>query len=193
MLTSKIFVTVLILAIFLTACQADPTAVQPESPGADPYPPAIYVPIIQEPAYPAPGDVPVEQDPVNPYPASGQGPMGSYTDPVYAPQTGDADLTVGNALPDLQASDLLVLESYPVQINLVLRGDLPTPCNQLRIKVTPPDDQNRIQVQVYSVVDPNQLCTQVLEPYEALVSLGSFAGGKYSIYVNGEYLGEFEN
>lgn len=193
MLKSKIFVTVLTLAILMGACQADPTAVQPESPDAYPYPPAIYVPIVQEPADPAPGDAPVVHDPTKPYPASGQGPMGSYTDPAYLPQAGDADLAVGNAFPDLQSSDLLVLESYPVQINLILRGDLPTPCNQLRIKVTPPDAQNRILVDVYSVVDPDQICTQVLEPFEALVSLGSFASGKYSVFVNGEYLGEFES
>ena len=80
-----------------------------------------------------------------------------------------------------------------MQINLVLRGELPTPCNQLRIKVTPPDAQNLIQVNVYSVVDPDQICTQVLEPFEAVVSLGSFTSGKYSVYVNGEYLGEFES
>jgi hypothetical protein len=57
--------------------------------------------------------------------------------------------------------------------------------------VSKPDAQNRIQVEAYSVIDPNRLCTQVISPFETQITLGSFTSGKYSVYINGEYLGEF--
>jgi hypothetical protein len=185
----KLPFTMILLCLFLTACQADTASVQPESPSA--YPPGGDAPVSEEPAYPAPVEMPVRQNGF-PYPASGQEPLGNYTDSAYLPQTADANLTTGNAYPDLQSSELLVLESLPVQINLVLRGELPTPCHQLRIMLNPPDAQNRIEVQVYSVVDPDQMCIQVLEPFEATVSLSSFSNGTYFVFVNGEYLGEFD-
>ena len=107
----------------------------------------------------------------------------------YLPQPGDLALTRGAALID--STDLLVMESYPVQIILALKGSLPTPCNQLRVVVNPPDQENQIQVEVYSVIDPGQICVQVLEPFEVNVGLGSFPAGHYSVWVNGEMIGSF--
>ena len=109
----------------------------------------------------------------------------------YLPQRDDGDLTHGNVYID--RSELLIMESYPVQIALVLQGSLPTPCNQLRVIAKPPDKQNRIQVDVYSVVDPELICVQVLEPFEANSGLGSFPPGHYSVWVNGEMIGEFDS
>jgi hypothetical protein len=57
----------------------------------------------------------------------------------------------------------------------------------------PPDDQNQIQVEVYSVIDPEQMCIQVLEPLEANIGLGSFPSGHYTVFVNGEQVGEFDS
>ena len=74
----------------------------------------------------------------------------------------------------------------------MLAGDLPTPCNQLRAKINPPDTENKIVVDVYSVVDPNQVCVQVLEPFEASIDLGAFPTGHYTVWVNGEMAGEFD-
>jgi hypothetical protein len=68
-----------------------------------------------------------------------------------------------------------------------------TPCNQLRVADNPPDEQNRIDVDVYSVSDPTQMCIQVLEPFEANIGLGSFPSGHYSVWVNGDMVGEFDS
>jgi hypothetical protein len=123
--------------------------------------------------------------------------MGSTQQPVpkplneeYLPEASDSNLTRGNV--SIDSSDLLRMESYPVQISLVLQGSLPTPCNQLRVIANPPDEQNRIQVEAYSVIDPTQVCVQVLEPLDAIISLGSFPTGHYSVWVNGKMIGEFE-
>jgi len=86
-----------------------------------------------------------------------------------------------------------VSKSHPPQIMLVLRGSLPTPCHHLRVAVNAPDAANRITIEVYSVVDPNRVCVQVLAPLDANIPLGSFAAGHYSVWVNGEQIGEFDS
>lgn len=109
----------------------------------------------------------------------------------YDPSPGDVSLLRSTAFID--SVQLLILESYPVQINLQLSGGLPTPCHQLRIAVDPPDKENRIYIDVYSVVDPDKICIQVIEPFAATVSLGTFSAGRYSVYVNNELIGEFDS
>jgi hypothetical protein len=76
---------------------------------------------------------------------------------------------------------------------LVLEGELPTPCNLLRVVVNPPDEQNRIYIDVYSVSDPEEICIQVLDPFEANIGLGSFQSGHYSVWVNDEMIGKFDS
>jgi hypothetical protein len=112
------------------------------------------------------------------------------SDAPYEPQPGDAALTRGRAF--VEATDILVLESFPLQFQLSLSGSLPTPCHELRIVVEEPDAQNNIEVDVYSVVDPNAICIQVLQPFEASVNLGSFPSGHYTVVINGEVAGEFD-
>lgn len=93
----------------------------------------------------------------------------------------------------LDSVQLLILESYTVQINLQLAGSLPTPCHQLRVAIDPPDKENRIYIDVYSVVDPDKMCIQVLEPFTTALSLGSFPTGHYQVYINNELIGEFDS
>ena len=163
-----------ILATLLAACNGE-TSSAPEQPVvATPIdtelPPTETIPIMVEPP---------EQG--APRPINSE----------YLPQRDDGSLTRGNAYVD--HSELLIMESDPVQIALVLQGSLPTPCNQLRVVARPPDGQNQIQVEVYSVIDPEQLCAQVLEPFDARTGLGSFPSGHYSVWVNSEMVSEFDS
>jgi hypothetical protein len=109
----------------------------------------------------------------------------------FAPQPGDADLTRGNIY--INESSLVIRESYPPQISLSISGDLPTPCNQLRAEVSPPDQENNIKVDVYTVIDPDKVCIQVLEPFEENIDLGTFPTGHYAVWVNGEKAGDFDS
>jgi hypothetical protein len=93
----------------------------------------------------------------------------------------------------IEEKGVLVRESYPPQISLTVSGNLPTPCNELRLQVDEPDEKNNIQVDAYSVTDPNMMCTQVLKPFQASIDLGTFPSGHYSVYVNGELAGEFDS
>jgi hypothetical protein len=93
----------------------------------------------------------------------------------------------------IDSSELLIMESYPVQINLHVVGNLPTPCHQFQADVAAPDSQNQIHVRVYSLVNPAVMCTQVLQPFDENVSIPmtDAADGTYTVWVNGELVGEF--
>ena len=105
-----------------------------------------------------------------------------------APGKGDESLQRGPVYID--AKDILTLESFPLQFQLHVQGSLPTPCHQLRVVVDKPDQQNQIHVSIYSLVNPDQACTQVLDPFEVNIPLGSFPSGNYTILVNDERVGE---
>jgi hypothetical protein len=109
----------------------------------------------------------------------------------FAPQPDDSKLIRGNVF--IREASLVIRESFPPQISLALSGDLPTPCNQLRAETGQPDQENKIMVDVYSVIDPNRVCTQVLQPFEEHIDLGTFPTGHYTVWVNSEMAGEFDS
>ena len=127
------------------------------------------------------GDTPVSSEP-----GSGDNPM---TASPLEPLANEDQMTRGEVL--INESSVLTLESYPLQIVLTLKGTLPTPCHYLRAKVATPDDQKRIQVEVYSLSEPDTICIQVLQVFETRINLGSYPDGTYTILVNGEAVGEF--
>lgn len=112
------------------------------------------------------------------------------TIPTFTPVPMDENLVRGNAFID--SAELLILESSPLQFTLALKGSLPTPCNQLRVDISPPDSENKIVVDVYSVVNADEICAQVVEPFEENVPLGSFPAGHYTLWINGELVTEFD-
>lgn len=108
-----------------------------------------------------------------------------------SPKPGDSSLTRSKAF--IQEASLLIRESYPPQISLNLKGELPTPCHQLRADIGEPTSDNQIYVDVYSVVNPDMMCTQVIKPFEENIDLGTFPTGHYTVFVNGELAGEFDS
>jgi hypothetical protein len=177
----------LLLALLLTACAGGvpPATTSPvdskDIPAAYPEPGAIYPYPSGDEAYP-----PADQNIVSP-PSSE--PLQPHPEP-WQPQAADQSLARSEAF--VSQMDILVAESYPPQYTLTLKGTLPTPCHQLRVEVAPPDSQDRIQVSVYSVVDPVAICVQVLAPFEAAVPLQGQPSGKYIIMVNGQEAGSIE-
>ncbi len=107
----------------------------------------------------------------------------------YIPNPADATLTRGEV--HLDSAELLIMESYPLQFALGLTGNLPTPCHKVRVAVSQPDKDNKIDVNVYSVADPNEICAQVLEPFDINIPLGSFPTGQYTLWINGKMIAEF--
>lgn len=111
----------------------------------------------------------------------------------FAPRDSDKDLQRSPAFFEKGAFELLTMESYPPQFNLSITGSLPNPCHELRVQVAPPDKDNKIQLEIYSVVDPGMMCTEVLKEFQENINLGSFPEGHYEIYVNGEKVAEFDS
>lgn len=145
-------------------------------PGVEPGQPLIGLPTPTEsPDQPVSSDAPFKPQP-----------------PVWLPQPEDQALKRGEVFID--EFDLRVLESYPPQYQLSLQGMLPTPCHKLRIQVWPPDEQKRIVIEAYSLVnpDPNLVCIQVIEPFRANVALEVQASGHYTVWLNGQQIGEID-
>lgn len=110
---------------------------------------------------------------------------------LYLPQSSDRTLTRGSIY--LDSTDMLIMESFPVQIAVNLKGNLSTPCNHLRAVIAKPDADKNIKIELYSVVDPNTMCTEVLQPFDVTLSLGSFSNGHYTVFVNDKKVGEFDS
>jgi hypothetical protein len=96
--------------------------------------------------------------------------------------------------PYLDSAQLLVLESYPPQYRLALTGSLPDPCHSLRVQPAAPDAENRILVDVYALADPSAVCIQMLKPFTVSVPLvvDGLPAGHYTVWVDGEKVGEFD-
>lgn len=110
--------------------------------------------------------------------------------PDYQPLPGDASLTRGNVY--INSTELLIRESFPPQVSLSMKGDLPTPCHQLRVRISEPDSENKIYAEVYSIADSKRTCIQALKPFEEYIDLGVFPTGHYTVWINGEKVGEFD-
>lgn len=171
----------ILMAMVLLAACANPTVVPQEPTPGSP---------AEEPGLPpATGPTPEPTSPDDPVvsPADPQVPVTPEPQP-WQPVPGDKDLKQGNVF--IEGHDILVLEKFPPEFLLNLNGNLPTPCHELRVEVSEPDEEDRIHVMVYSLVDPGQICTQVLKPFDVSVSLGTFSSGKYAVWMNGEEIGE---
>jgi hypothetical protein len=187
----RIYLTSLfILALFLAAC-AGPTETPPvvvtENPPVStprasvptPYPEPVIVNPTPPTAYPEPGNPTPAPPPVIP-------PSG------YEPQPGDEKLKRDPVFLEMENSDVVVVAYEPSQAFANLVGNLSDPCHNLRVVVTPPDTQNTINLEVYSLVDPSTACITVLEPFTATIPLGTYASGHYVVMVDGTRLGEFD-
>jgi len=120
-----------------------------------------------------------------------QDPLATQTPlPSYFPQPGDGALTRGKVV--LASVNLLRLETDPPEIQIILSGYLPTPCHKLRVAIPAPDEDNNIMIEVYSLVDPNMDCPQVLRAFNETISLGNYPTGSYWVWVNEGRVGNFD-
>jgi hypothetical protein len=112
------------------------------------------------------------------------------------PEVGINDSQGDERLPRADAqvyeAELLIMESYPVQVSLLVSGTLLSPCYDFGFEVSEPNADNQIFVEVYSV-EVRDTCDMMVQPFNENISL-SVAGlpdGVYKVFVNGELVGEF--
>lgn len=87
----------------------------------------------------------------------------------------------------VDSTDILYLESFPVQVRLVVRGSTPTPCHEPTWEVLTTDDG--ITVRLWSEADADAVCASVLAPFEVSIPLGSYESADLPVTLNGEDVG----
>jgi len=141
------------------------------------------------------GYIPPETLPTEPaviesgYPAPGTGENAQNELSLFPPTEADTALTQGNFFID----SVLITQNPadPAKFDVMVEGSLPTPCNEPRAAVSAPDTDNKIVVNIYTVVDPNMICTQVIKPFAGSVAtLGGYPSGTYTVIVNDVSAGE---
>jgi inhibitor of cysteine peptidase len=80
--------------------------------------------------------------------------------------------------------DVLILESFPVQINVVVRGNLPDGCTYLD-EFDVQQDGSTFEMIIWTVRDPEAMCTMALVPFEETIPLDvlGLEAGEYTVVV----------
>ncbi len=103
--------------------------------------------------------------------------------------TVDSTAHIVDDLP-IQKVSVAILESFPVQVNLMIEGYLADSCTTLH-ETTEQREGNTIHVQVTTVRPGDLACATVVTEIEHVVPLGTFDPGLYKAIVNGTLV-EFE-
>jgi putative hemolysin len=81
-----------------------------------------------------------------------------------------------------------ILESFPVQVEVLIRGSLPDSCTEIDLIDQRFDaDDNAFWIEIKTVRTTDKACAQVLVPFEETVALDVYGlpAGTYTVDVNG--------
>jgi hypothetical protein len=114
-------------------------------------------------------------------------------DNPYTPQSGDSNLMAGDITVD--SASVFMAKSQPPQLMVNFAYFQPAPCYQLRVEVSNPNDQNRIDLKAYAVAEKDKPCALMAlsTPLQASLNLGSLPKGHYAVVLNGDRIGEFDS
>ena len=137
-------------------------------------------------------------------------PPATTVDPDQPVDSGDGDEPITEPLPpgevpnprppidgnidgevSIDSTDLLIMESFPIQVSLWVEGEKPTPCHE--IFWIAEDTGDAIEIDMISQVASDQSCAQVIEPFMISVPLGSWADESRIVVLNGEKVGSFDS
>jgi hypothetical protein len=108
----------------------------------------------------------------------------------YAPRMEDLNLKQdGVLLTSLDLSERYDLT--PIRAEFHVLGSMPTTCSQLRIIVNPPNTKYEINIEIYSISISPPKCENVFQQIDAVILLGVYSPGKYTVWTNGSYVGDF--
>ena len=82
--------------------------------------------------------------------------------------------------------EILLLESFPVQVNAIARGNLPDSCTSIS-SITQERVDNTFTVNILTTRDEAAVCTTALVPFEQTISIDAIGllAGNYTVTVNG--------
>jgi len=86
----------------------------------------------------------------------------------------------------IDGAQVVPLEDSPSGYGLRLMGTLPTPCHDLVYNESPPDGQQQILIEVFSVTQPGENCIQIIEVFDVTFPLDVYIAGEHTVWVNGE-------
>lgn len=91
--------------------------------------------------------------------------------------------TIG--LASVDEIEIVISESFPIQVEVIARGNLPDPCTEIyQITQKREGDTFFITIKTYRTPDP---CIQIIVPFEVKIPLNVYGlpAGTYTVDVNG--------
>jgi inhibitor of cysteine peptidase len=95
-------------------------------------------------------------------------------------------VTTGKAA--VQSIEILIMESFPVQVTVLARGELPDACTEIgRVDQRVDPENDTLWVEITTVRPTDLACIQVLAPFEERIPLDvvGLPAGTYTVDVNG--------
>lgn len=105
-------------------------------------------------------------------------------------RTGNGTPTPGvtRGTAEVEEVELLLMESFPIQVAAVARGHLRDGCTEInQVNSTFDAESNTFSVEITTVRDSEAVCTQALVPFEERIELDvrGLPAGTYTVDVNG--------
>ena len=106
------------------------------------------------------------------------------TAPGQEPTVVEGGVITGEAM--VESIEILLLESFPIQVRVVAQGNLPDSCTEIG-EITKKQDGNTFQVTITTSRPADAMCAEVLVPFEEAISLDvvGLPAGIYTVTVNG--------
>ncbi|PIR87873.1 MAG: hypothetical protein COU10_02155 [Candidatus Harrisonbacteria bacterium CG10_big_fil_rev_8_21_14_0_10_45_28] len=101
--------------------------------------------------------------------------------------TDDGEVAVVEGEAMVLSVEIFILESMPIQIKAVVRGDFADGCTEMG-EISQSFENNVFIVKMLTVRERDAMCTEALVPFSETITLENTVGlkaGEYSVLVNG--------
>jgi len=105
----------------------------------------------------------------------------SSDDPISKPAREDLDGFQQNVYVD--SIQVLILESFPVQVHVTVVGNLPDGCTSIVSSKAEMVDETTFQLNIYTERPEDMMCTMALVPFEETIKLDveGLSAGTYTV------------
>ena len=96
-------------------------------------------------------------------------------------EPGDVKFSYGSSAT-VESLDVRIMESFPVQVSVVLTGYLPDGCTEI-YEITAPRDEQTFTIEVVTQRPEDAACTMAIVPFEEIISLDveGLPAGEYTV------------